>query len=44
MLDLKRTYSGCPTAGIQHLVLAKETLLVRLRLLLDLELPPIFSF
>lgn len=42
MLDLKRTYSGCPTAGIQHLVLANETLLVRLELLLNFEFTYIY--
>lgn len=29
MLDLLRTYAGAPAHGLQHLVLANETLLVR---------------
>ena len=28
MLDLLHAYTGCPTVGLQHLVLPKETLLV----------------
>lgn len=43
MLHLLHTYTGCPSTGLQHLVLPKETLLVRPHITARAIRPPHFT-